>query len=544
MIKEKAKKEKPGIYKCSGLSLLAILIILALLFHATWKVIALLLIILAACTVLPRSYRKWFWLSVAAVVVVLIIWVFLPDDNEGWRPYTFDEELAALEAKYAIPDSENAAIIYNQLLQDYNDAEFYGNLSKEAQRKLPIREPWLTKDHPELADWIKSHESTITRLKEAVTIKKCHFYIAQPVDEQRMRKTGMVRQWAFLLITAANNDLAQGHTYEALEKLITTLEMGKHHSEQPLVTDMLMGIAIEAFAVGHLKSFIVDRDATEQRLDAIEQAIADIKLDWSSDWLRVLEGEKLIAKNRFGEYYERDMTGRIRLSRDPKASIRKSVRDVLEKFPMGPKPFFPILWPNPNYWQRKLIKAKTILYWFYLPSNPQKGAEVIDSLYKKYYKMADADFNWKKEPEEISPGFMLSFSCVIEHLVDSPIVSYYRFHDIYLRCTADNNISRLIVALRRYKNKDGRWPETLDVIKDLVPTEILVDPINRGSFVYKLNEDNFTIYSKGKNNIDDGGERDKQSGADDWLIWPTSSRKTKNEKADPQQSNKQKDEAK
>jgi hypothetical protein len=533
MAVQKDKNKKPGIYKCSGLTLLAILIILALLFHATWKVIALLLIVLAACTILPRPYRKWFWLSVAAVVLVLIIWVFLPEDNEGWRPYTFDEELAALEAKYAIPDSENAAKIYNQLLEDYNNAEFYGNLTEEVQRKLPIREPWSGQEHPELVDWIKSHESTITRLKEAAAIKRCHFNIAQPLDERRMRKTGMVRRWAFLLITAANNDLAQGRTDQALEKLITTLEMGKHHSEQPLMTDMLMGIAIEAFAVGHLKSFIVYRDATEQRLDAIEQAIAYIKLDWSSDWLRVLEGEKLIAKNRFGEYYERDMTGRIRLSRDPKASIRKMMRDVLEKFPMGPKPFFPILWPNPNYWQRKLIKAKTILYWFYLPSNPKKGAEIIDSLYEKYYKRADADFNWKKEPEEISPGFILNFSYLIERLVlDSPVITNYRLHDIYLRCTADNNVSRLIVTLRRYKNKHGRWPESLDSIKDRVPEEILVDPINGGSFVYKLTEENFTLYSKGKNNIDEAGERDRQSGADDWLNWPTSSRKTKNEEAD------------
>jgi hypothetical protein len=93
-------------------------------------------------------------------------------------------------------------------------------------------------------------------------------------------------------------------------------------------------------------------------------------------------------------------------------------------------------------------------------------------------------------------------------------------------------VSRLIVTLRRYKNKHGRWPESLDSIKDRVPEEILVDPINGGSFVYKLTEENFTLYSKGKNNIDEAGERDRQSGADDWLNWPTSSRKTKNEEAD------------
>ena len=538
MAVQKDKNKKPGIYKCSGLALLAILIILALLFHATWKVISSLLIILAACTILPRPYRKWFWLSVAAVVLVLIIWVFLPDDNEGWRPYTFEEELAALEAKYAIPDSENAAIIYNRLLKDHDPNEFWPDFLDFDSMRFTRQMPWSYNEYPELAKWIDGHKSVIADLIEVGKKEKCYFprKFNYGDIESPANRLNTMRRWVFLLSQAANNDLAERRTDQALEKSLTLLRMGRHLCQQPTLIDMLVGIALESVALREFKMFIIAVDAADQQLGAIEQAVAGIKLDWSSIWPEILEYEKLEVKNKFGEYYERDMTGRIRLSRDPKARIRKSVRDALEKFPNGPKPFFPILWPNPNYWQSKLIRAKTILYWFYLPSNPKKGAEIIDSQYEKYYKMADADFNWKKEPGEISPGFILNFAYLIEHLVDSPTVSYYRFHDIYLRCTADNNVSRLIVTLRRYKNEHGRWPETLDGIKDLVPEEILVDPINGGSFVYKLTEDNFTIYSKGKNNIDEGGERSSDPGADDWLIWPPKIRKTtKEEKANDEQ---------
>ena len=97
------------------------------------------------------------------------------------------------------------------------------------------------------------------------------------------------------------------------------------------------------------------------------------------------------------------------------------------------------------------------------------------------------------------------------------------------------------MTLRRYKNKTGQWPQKLDDVKALTPAEIHVDPINGGSFVYKLTEENFTLYSKGKNNIDEGGKRDPESGADDWLIWPRKARKTKNGKADTAQSNTKKD---
>jgi FtsH-binding integral membrane protein len=63
------------IFKWIGLGLLVAPIFAALIYDAPWKVLALLLILLAAHTILPKAAIKWFWLSVAAVVVILIIWV-------------------------------------------------------------------------------------------------------------------------------------------------------------------------------------------------------------------------------------------------------------------------------------------------------------------------------------------------------------------------------------------------------------------------------------------------------------------------------------
>ena len=83
-----------------------------------------------------------------------------------------------------------------------------------------------------------------------------------------------------------------------------------------------------------------------------------------------------------------------------------------------------------------------------------------------------------------------------------------RIHDRYLRATAWKRASQLIIALRRHKNKTGHWPEKLAVLKPLAPAEIFIDPVNNGSFVYKLTEKNFVLYSKGKNNIDEDGKRD------------------------------------
>ena len=64
---------------------------------------------------------------------------------------------------------------------------------------------------------------------------------------------------------------------------------------------------------------------------------------------------------------------------------------------------------------------------------------------------------------------------------------------------------------------------------DLTAPETLIDPTNGGSFVYKLTEDSFILYSKGKNNIDEGGKADRNTGPDDCLIWPPERHKAEKE---------------
>jgi len=441
MAEQKAENQKLGIvkriFKWIGLGLLVLLLIAALIFQAPWKVITLLIIILLACTILPRPARKWFWLSAAAVIIALIIWVFLPDDNEGWRPYTFDEELAALEAARSIPDTENAATIYNQLLENYGESSLSLNFLDDETDNLTSREPWLSKDYPELAEWLKGHQSTIETLIKASKIEKCRFPIAiDPVQRsQPSQPYRAMRQWTFLLRRAANNDIAEGRLDDALEKYLCLNQMGNHLCQQPVMVDYLVGIAVEAIALGGMKTFILEGDATEKHLKTIEAALPHTKDNWAEISSKILEFETLYERKNVGLF------DRLKFA-----------------------------------WQ---------------------GMRVEDT--------------------------------------------FERIHEIYLRLLADRHGNRILIALRRYKNKHGHWPQTLSEIQSFVPAEILIDPLNEGSFVYKPTDDTFKLHSKGLNNIDDDGKRDqwgrKKTGADDRLIWPTYYQKikTKKENADAEQ---------
>jgi hypothetical protein len=548
MAEEKREKKKPGIikriFRWIWLGWLVALIFGALVLDAPWKVIALLLIILAAHTILPKGAVKWFWLSVAGAVVILTIWVFLPDKDGGWRPYkyNFDEELAAIEAKYVIPDELNAATIYNKLLQDYDWEDFYSSLSPEDQEKLPTREPWLSKDHPKIAEWLNFHQNTMQTLLKVSKIEKCHFPITDPANfENQINRNPAMRRWAFLLVSAVNNDIAEDRVDEALQKNLTLLQMGNHLFQQRTKADLLVGMAIRALALPEFRRFIITGAPEETHLRTVEEALENVKCDWGSDLIRILESDKLSTKRWFARYYDINPKGKIRLSRDPLAEIRANCRKALRNEKIDDEQlqdsYERIAYPS--YFEKKLVKAYTALRWFYIPSNPQKAASIIDAAYERYYAMANPDFDWQKEAREFPMTSLFSMSVrfnylrLIERLAGMSEKIYYRLHDQYLRVTSNIRGVRIMIALRQYKNKHSHWPETLDEVKPPAPAEIFVDPINKGSFVYKLTEENFTLYSKGKNNIDEDGRLDvpyRETGADDWLIWPPRGRKPKTEK--------------
>jgi hypothetical protein len=89
---------------------------------------------------------------------------------------------------------------------------------------------------------------------------------------------------------------------------------------------------------------------------------------------------------------------------------------------------------------------------------------------------------------------------------------------ILLRLEAIRRATPILIAIRRHKTRDGRWPETLGQIEPELSTQVLIDPQNNGPFVYKRQGSSIVFYSKGPNGIDEDGSSSRP--ADDWPIWP------------------------
>jgi hypothetical protein len=94
---------------------------------------------------------------------------------------------------------------------------------------------------------------------------------------------------------------------------------------------------------------------------------------------------------------------------------------------------------------------------------------------------------------------------------------------LYRRRLATTRGLRLVIELRRVKNRTGQWPSILKEVAPAVPASALIDPQNNGPFVYYRVGEGFWLYSAGPNGRDEYG-RHGDDGRDDWPIWPPGNR--------------------
>ena len=353
--------------------------------------------------------KKRLWIIFIIILVSVIGLLF-------WRIFLYesvDEQLAAIEAARAIPDAENAAILYNQLLKKY-DKSIFSSLSIDSNDTAIMR-PWLSKDFPELAKCYEERQDVTANLLQINKYEKCSFPILKFWEDfsTTMNRLSTMRVMVFYLIRIANNDIAENRIDEGLEKYFCAIRICRHTSQQPFTVFFTHGITIESLALTRMRYCILYSDLTEEHLQTIKKALTQSDAEQTQNWENMIKVENLYAKQT------------------------------------------PLLNRLKTWWQ-----------------------------------------TWRNQRSTFDVAY-----------------------EIRTRVLADRHGNQIIILLRHYKDKTGHWPQSLDELQLLADKETLIDPQNNGPFVYKTTEDDFILYGKGPNKIDEGG-RFHLDGGDDWLIWP------------------------
>lgn len=150
----------------------------------------------------------------------------------------------------------------------------------------------------------------------------------------------------------------------------------------------------------------------------------------------------------------------------------------------------------------------------------------------------DFDLHYRELAEQMSIGYPHVRAADIHETTEisreqSPVAEMLipdltKIHQIRARAEAARRATQLTYATRLFKERHGRWPESLDELPEEIGREVRIDPFTGGYFGYRVDADGPRIYSAGENGVDDGGIHSPQwydpngdnSGPDDYVFWP------------------------
>lgn len=191
-----------------------------------------------------QKVLKVFGIAAAFIVLMfalLVIFIIV-------RTSSIDRQIAAFESRRKIPDSENAAVIYEKFFKDVNFTDLLDdNVYTQMSLGNDCSNPWKSSDFPKEAEFLEKSKIVFPIFIEIAKCDKCFFSV---LDIQKsMDILREVRSWAMFLRISANNDIGDERFDDAIEKSRLMHKIADHFQKQPIITYYLVGIAIEALSL-------------------------------------------------------------------------------------------------------------------------------------------------------------------------------------------------------------------------------------------------------------------------------------------------------
>jgi hypothetical protein len=510
----------------------AVILLGGLYFHAPWKVLVLDAVLLGLLTIVPKPWRKYSWGLVGLAVIGVAVWIFLPEkDSDNWKPYTFDEELAVLEAQRAVTVEMDAAALYETLSEQWKQIEESDPFPKEADDdcKGTMYRPWTTDEFPEIAAWFDRHQGFFQDLIIATQKPKCYFPAAVTVWElsESMDRLTPMKRFAKHLIRASNRDIGENRD-GAWKKQTAALNLATHLNQQPMLIDSLLGLAIENMALSAMRETLVSSDQlpnlTMQNYHAIIVPIKYSYFDQQEKLKQTIAYEKLLTKNVWGMFYEINPEGQVRYSRF------ESFIDIMnETYPDEQTNKW-----EPSCWTRADRKLSRIIFWFCgLPRNPDVISDWMDEAYAPL-EQAIAQ-NKFPEIDTFNIPFELNYRYLVRRLTQTAFSSYKRIQEIFDKIRINRKGTEIVCDIVFYRNQQGQYPNTLDNLRASDEERQAASDLYSG-FVYHKTDSGFMLYHIGRNGVDEGGRykmpawdpnnlsieqlHKMKPEPDDILIWP------------------------
>jgi hypothetical protein len=453
-------------------------------------------------TIIARTFQ-----ALATMIILFILYVAWFFTGKPVIATNYIAEVNKLVRPTA-DDSTNAAPLYNkafETLVDVNDVKellpsnYYD--ANDEQKNL-------------IRQWLAKNEGPLALVTKGSKLPYCWQLCESKDPEQSMMSVLLPylmpsRQITYALCWRAWFNAQSNDFNSAFQDIETCYNLGRHCKGPKILVEQLVGMAIEARAMQTVRQILdsckIESNALsdfQQRLQALIDS-DNFKPDFSFEKLCTYdEIQRCFTESRFGPshlYPHRILQLSDIRGENPK---HDPLVDIILTLKLSPNVLF----------------------------SPTKTETIANA--NAYYKLFNED-SFKTPAQLKAEG--IDPSAQTERIKNNNIFlkvlmpALARVNIVAFRNKIDAESTTLIIALVRYKQDTGAFPESLDkLIERGYTKQVPVDPFSDKPIAYRKTDNSFILYSWGSNLKDDDGQiaRDEKgklkrfADEGDWVFWP------------------------
>jgi hypothetical protein len=413
-------------------------------------------------------------------------------------------QVSAAITRPALEFSSKKMLEEMKKMMDPNNIRTTNEISKESQsRRIDWPTDFNDSDQNALKQWLASNAPAFDYFRAAS--QKPYYGLERYTKTEGGMHSVMIPEISYLrdMSNAINwnaKKLASETKYEsAFYDILACYRVGIHKCVPTyLDAEQINGSIIKSWSIATLISIIDRVEIGPEKLRIFQDALKTT-FD-KDDYIPGFGAEKLHAYDILQQIFVYNKKGTGRPPCSAVGSVISSCGD------------------EDNYKIRKKM-----LYDCLFGPTTNEMAKIIEEKYAAY-ESAIKETPWRLY--SMDPAFLNKLvvprcdDCGSFNLNDFFFPHFYSSHNRYYRLKAQERALLAIIAIHRFKLGKGKLPDKLDELVAAGYLQTLpLDPYSDGALVYRVEGENFTLYSIGENFKDDGGKETKNP-FDEILFWP------------------------
>ncbi len=323
---------------------------------------------------------------------------------------------------------------------------------------------------PITGKFLELNEEAIRIAMAARTIERGRYPIDGLNSKSNLDHYSKLRALANLLAAKARHDMDTGHTDRAIETIDAITAIARSLEDEPLLISQLLRIGINGLALGTIQHAMLHSPLTDAQCAELDRIVARLRFDPHAR--RAFQVERVCGLALFDDP-ESLITGGGVIGAYEITDAQMLAHRALGTIKLDRLTYLSVM-------QEQIDITK-------LPM-PDRLAE-YDRVRGELDTLRDGRVN--RFVNACSANLLFSF-----HGTDW----------IKFRVIASARVTRIGLAVERYRLAHGKLPEKLDDLAPAYFDKLPVDPFTNQPMLYKLrDEGGYVVWSVGRNLVDDGG---------------------------------------